>query len=317
MAQGYGFGKVILFNEHFVVYGVPAIASALDQKIVATVKASDGEGVILNDERKVTTGRKLDQQKESLDRIIKAIGIDPNRNPIKITLGGDLTVAGGVGASAASCVAITRALSEYFALKLSDEDINNIAYEGEKGYHGTPSGIDNTVATYGGLIWFKRGTPNIFEPIRIKEPFELVIGNTGITTDTKAAVEGVRKRREENPEKYATIFRAAEKVVYEARKALEAADLRLLGRLMCENHKLLQAAEVSCKELDFLVDLALEHGAFGAKLTGSGLGGSMIALTPGNALQERVAHAIKRAGFEVLKTRVGVKSWPQQRVESV
>ena len=308
---GYGFGKVILFNEHFVVYGIPAIASAFNQKTVATVEAFRGEGVALSDERKATEGykeEKLDQQKDSLDRIIRAVGIDPSRNPVKITLRGDLVAASGVGASAASCVAIARALSEYFNLNLSDEKINEIAYEGEKGYHGTPSGIDNTVATYGGLIWFKRGNPNVFERIRMTKPFELVIGNTGLTTDTKVAVDGIRKRREEHPEKYSKIFKEAEGVVYEARKALEAADLDRVGRLMCENHRLLQAVEVSCKELDFLVDLALEHGALGAKLTGSGLGGNMIALTPGKVLQERVAKAIEKEGFEVLRTTIGMKS---------
>lgn len=310
-AQGYGFGKVILFNEHFVVYGIPAIASAFNQKTIATVEAFRGKSVSLCDERGATEGykeEKLEQQKDSLDKIIRAVGIDPSRNPIKITLGGDLVAASGVGASAASCVAIARALSEYFHLNLPDEKINEIAYEGEKGYHGTPSGIDNTVATYGGLIWFKRGNPNVFERIRITKPFELVIGNTGLTTDTKVAVEGIRKRRETNPEKYAKIFKEAEGVVYEARKALEAADLDRVGRLMYENHRLLQAVAVSCKELDFLVDLALEHGALGAKLTGSGLGGNMIALTPGKQLQEGVAKAIEKEGFEALRTTIGMKS---------
>lgn len=309
MAQGFGFGKTILFNEHFVVHGIPAIASAINQKTIATVETSDGKGVSLIDDRNATKGykeEKLDQQKESLERIINAAGIDTTRNPVRITLGGDLTAASGVGASAASCVAIARALSVYFNLGFSDEKINAIAYEGEKGYHGSPSGIDNTAATYGGLIWFKKGKPNVIEQIKIQRHVEIVIGNTGLVADTKAAVARIKERKEKYPEKYNELFKKAENLAYKARAALEAFDLEYTGRLMTENHGLLQAAGVSCKELDHLVDLAMAQGALGAKMTGGGLGGNMIALTPGEALQEKVAGAMEKEGFEVIRTKVGV-----------
>jgi len=309
MAQGYGFGKTILFNEHFVVHGIPAIASAINQKTIATVEPSDGEGISLIDERNATKGykeEKLDQQRESLERIMKAVGISTTQKPIRLTLGGDLIAASGLGASAASCVAIARALSEHFNLGFSDEKINSIAYEGEKGYHGTPSGIDNTAATYGGLIWFKKGTPNVIEQIKIQRPVEIVIGNTGLVADTKAAVARIKDRKEKYPEKYREIFRKAENLAYKARAALEACDLEYVGRLMTENHNLLQAAEVSCKELDHLVDLAMTRGALGAKMTGGGLGGNMIALTPGEVLQEKVAGAMENEGFEVIRTKIGI-----------
>ena len=309
MGKGSGFGKVILFNEHFVVYGVPAIVSAIDKSTTATVEPFEGKGWTLDDRRPATPGykeEKLEQQKDSTERILKAAGVDPTRNPIKITLGGDLVAASGIGASAASCVAIARAVSDEFNLGFSDERINEIAYEGERGYHGTPSGIDNTAATYGGLIWYVRGTPPTFERIELKEPVEIVMGNTGIVANTAAAVAGVRERKEKYPKKYEELFEAAEKLVREARRALEGFDLKRVGELMDENHKLLQAIEVSCKELDFLVELARQHGAYGAKMTGGGLGGNMVALTPGKELQERVARAIEREGFEVLRTRIGV-----------
>jgi len=308
MVQGSGFGKTILFNEHFVVHGIPAIASAINQKTIATVETADGKGVSLIDDRNATKGykkEKIDQQKESLDRIINAAGIDA-RNPVRITLGGDLTAASGVGASAASCVAIARALSECFSLGFSDEKINAIAYEGEKGYHGSPSGIDNTAATYGGLIWFKKGNPNVIEPIKIQRPVEIVIGNTGLVADTKAAVAHIKERKEKYPEKYNELFKKAENLAYKARAALEDFDLENTGRLMTENHGLLQAAGVSCKELDHLVDLAMVQGTLGAKMTGGGLGGNMIALTLGEALQEKVAGVMEKEGFEVIRTKIGV-----------
>jgi len=306
MGRGRGFGKVILYNEHFVVYGVPSIVSAIDRATTATVEPLKGRGWSLDDRREATPGYKedkMEQQKESIERILKAAGVDSTKNPIKITLGGDLVAASGIGASAASCVAIARALSEEFNLGLSDERINEIAYEGERAYHGAPSGVDNTAATYGELIWFVKGRP--IELIKIKKPVEIVMGNTGVVTNTKAAVAGVRERKEKYPEKYAKIFKDAEDLAQKARKALESYDLKAVGKYMNENHRQLQEIDLSCKELDFLVGIARKQGALGAKLTGGGLGGNMVALTPGRELQEKVARAIEKEGFEVLKTKIG------------
>jgi mevalonate kinase len=306
MGEGSGYGKVILFGEHFVVYGAPSIVSAIDKRTIATVERKEGTGWILEDNRPETPGykrEKLEQQRDSIDRILRAAGVDVTRNQIKITFGGDLIAASGIGASAASCVALARALSDEFKLGFSDERINEIAYEGERAYHGTPSGVDNTAATYGGLLWFVRGKP--IERISIKRPVEVVMGNTGMVADTEAAVAGVRQRKEKNPEKYAKIFKQAEEIAHIARRALVDYDLRTVGKLMDENHRLLQAIEVSCRELDSLVELALSNGALGAKMTGGGLGGNIVALTPGKDLQDRVARAIKKEGFEVLMTRIG------------
>ncbi|MCD6237336.1 MAG: mevalonate kinase [Thermoplasmata archaeon] len=304
---GEGFGKVILFNEHFVVYGIPSIAAAIGDSTVARVENSKRFELV--DNRRETPGykrEKLEQQKDSLNRIFKAMEIDVEKNPIKIILEGNLLAASGLGASAASCVAIARALSKHFNLNLDDDRINNIAYEGEKGYHGNPSGIDNTAATYGGIIWFQRKPDgNIIERIKLKEPVEIVIGNTGKVADTKKAVAGVRERKEKYPEKYSQIFEEARKLVFDARNALEDFDIRRVGELMNKNHKLLQEIEVSSEELDYLVGIALENGALGAKLTGGGLGGNMIALTPGKELQGKVAKAIEKEGFQVIRTTLG------------
>jgi mevalonate kinase len=307
--QGIGFGKAILFNEHFVVYGVPSIVSAIGKYTVAKVEPYELPEWKLYDNREATPNYKedkLEQQRDSLNRILKKMNIDVSKNGIKITIEGNLYASSGIGASAASCVAIARALSEYFNLNLSDEEINEIAYEGEKGYHGTPSGVDNTASTYGGLIWFKRnGTGAEIERIPIANPVEIVIGNTGKVANTAQAVADVRKRKESNPEKYREIFERAENIAYLAKRAFGEGDFEEIGKLMNENHKLLQKIEVSCRELDFLVNIAREHGALGAKLTGGGLGGNMIALTPGKELQEIVANAIEKEGFQTLKTVIG------------
>jgi mevalonate kinase len=307
--EGIGFGKTILFNEHFVVYGIPAIVSAIGKYTIAKIKPAETTGIDLVDNRDATPRYKQDkkeQQQDSLQRIITKMNLDFSNKGIQIELGGSLYAASGIGASAASCVAIARALSEYYRLELTDEQINEIAFEGEKGYHGTPSGIDNTASTFGGLIWFQKDQPTIMERISLNNPVEIVIGNTGKVADTTAAVAGVKERREQNPEKYQGIFNRAENIAYLAKRAFADEDIHEIGKLMNENHKLLQQIEVSSKELDFMVKLVRDAGAYGAKLTGGGLGGNMIALTPGKNLQEEVVTSLEKEGFQTLKTRIGV-----------
>ena len=306
--EGIGFGKAILFNEHFVVYEIPAIVSAIGKYTVAKVEPINTPGWKIIDNRKATPNykeEKIAQQKDSINNILKRMDINLSKNGLEILLDGTLYCASGIGASAASCVAIARALADHFKLNLTDEEINNVAYEGEKGFHGTPSGIDNTASTFGGLIWFEKKETAVMDKITIQTPIEVVMGNTGKVADTTAAVAAVRERKEKNPEKYKEIFDRAENIAYLAKNAFINEDYRELGKLMNENHKLLQQIEVSSRELDFLVKLARDQGALGAKLTGTGLGGNIIALTPGKELQEEIATAIEKEGFQTLKTVIG------------
>jgi mevalonate kinase len=310
MGKGSGFGKVILFGEHFVVHGVPGIVSAIDSTTDAEVKKAD-KGINVRDERKTAKGyseEKRVQQLESIERMLKAMGVDP-KIALDIWVGGTLPGFSGLGASAASSVAIARAIAQELGMKISDEKINQVSYEAEKAYAGNPSGIDNTAATYGGLMWFKKnlgGGPDKVEPLSITTPVEIVIGSTGKVANTKAMVEGVAERKNKDPQKYNPIFKRAEELAYEGRAALEFYNLKKVGDLMNENHRLLQEIEVSSKELDLIVDLARKQGAIGAKLTGGGGGGCMVALTPGKELQGKVASGIKNFGFEVLSTKIGV-----------
>ena len=312
LGKGSGFGKVILFGEHFVVHGVPGIVSAIDSTNDAEVTKT-AKGITVRDVRKTAKGyaeEKRLQQLESIDRILKAMGMEPKSVAFDVLVGGTLPGFSGLGASAASSVAIARAIAEEYELKFSDERINEIAYEAEKAYAGTPSGIDNTAATFGGLLWFKKnmmGGDNTIEKLHIPETVEIVIGSTGLVANTKAMVEGVAERKKKNPQKYDLLFKRAEELAFTAKKALQEFDLRKVGALMNENHRLLQEIKVSCKELDQLVDLARAQEAFGAKLTGGGGGGCMTALTPTKALQEIVAKAIEKEGFEVLRTKIGVE----------
>jgi mevalonate kinase len=309
-AKGYGYGKVILFGEHFVVYGLPAIASAIGDKTIAEVEKAEKFEFI--DKRPETEGYKI-TKKDEIERELKMIfdfmKIDLKKTPLRITLSGNLLCTSGIGASAAMATAIARALSDYFELGLNNEEINRIAYEGEKGSAGTPSGIDNTCATFGGLLWFEKnlqGGPNKIELIKAKKPIEIVLGNTGISQDTKKVVEDVRKAKEAEPEKYNRIFDDYLKIVKEARSVIERGDLKRLGELMNENHKLLKEMNLSCKEAEEIISVAKANGAIGAKITGTGRGGYVILLTPGRKLQEKVAKAIEKEGFRVLKTKIGI-----------
>jgi mevalonate kinase len=313
MGKGSGFGKVILFGEHFVVHGVPGIVSAIDSTTDAEVKKT-AKGINVKDERKTAKGyseEKRLQQIESIERMLKTMTIDPKIG-LDIWIGGSLPGFSGLGASAASSVAIARAIAQELRMQISDEKINQIAYEAEKAYAGNPSGIDNTAATYGGLMWFKKdpaGGADKVERLHVRRPIEIAIGSTGKVANTKAMVEGVAERKKKNLAKYDPIFKQAENLAVAGRKTLEAYDLKKLGELMNENHSLLQQIEVSSKELDMLVDLARKQGAFGAKLTGGGGGGCMVALTPGKDLQGKVVSAIKHLGFDALNTKIGVEKY--------
>ena len=210
-----------------------------------------------------------------------------------------MVCASGIGASAASCVAIARALNQEYSLGLNDEQINETAYVGEMGYHGTPSGIDNTASTFGGLIWFIRdlsGGPPQFEKLKLGKPANLVIASTGLTASTKVVVGDVAKKKEANPDWFDSVSEQYVQLVNDAREALIDLDFNKVGDLMNQNHGLLQELTVSCKELDNLVEIARDNGAIGAKMTGTGRGGNMIALAPDDSATKKIAEALKKGG---------------------
>jgi mevalonate kinase len=312
MGTDFGYGKVILFGEHFVVYGLPAIVSAIGSKTTASVRKLETPGLNITDDRPEIPGYKIEKSEEqgkAIKNILRFCGIDPKEQGLEVKFGGDLVAASGIGASAASCTALSRALSDEFKLRFDNERINAAAFEGEKGYHGNPSGIDNTAATYGGLIWFKRNLrkgPNVMEKLRMKEPIEIVIASTGVTASTSKVVSDVRHRREEQPEKFDEIFEKYNRLVIEAQTAIIGHHLEKVGKLMDENQELLRQIDVSSPELENLIDISLNQGALGAKLTGTGRGGNMIALTPGKELQEKVSDAFSKQGYTVWKTLIGV-----------
>ncbi len=310
MAQGTGFGKTILIGDQFVLDEVPAIVSAISYETVTTVERIDGESWVLEDNRIEVPGykeKKKDQQVGSINRILEVMNFDAKKNPIKITVGGDLLAGSGVGASAASCVSLARALNTEFDLGYSIEQINHVAWQGEFPYHGVASGVDNTASTYGGLLrfWLKDGKQN-FEKIKTPKPFEIVLCNSGITANTAALDEFIEVQKKDNAELFKSRLNTIKSQGADMKKALEAGDMQKVGEIMTENHKLLVDMDMSHEILDNLCKLALENGALGAKVTGGGRGGYMIALTPGKELQDKVASAFEKEGYTlIIKATIG------------
>ena len=311
MAEGSGFGKSILIGDQFVLDEVPAIVSSISYETVTTVERIDGDGWILEDNRVEVPGykeRKREQQGHSVDRILEVMGIDVKKHPIKITVGGTLLAGSGVGASAASCVSLARALNAEFELGLSIEEINRVAWQGEFPYHGVASGVDNTASTYGGLLlFFLKGEQQHFERIECPGAFEIVLANSGVTVNTAALDEFIDQQKSDEAELFAARLKTMTAQVSEMKTALEAGDLPTVGKVMSENQKLLIDMQMSHETVDSMCKTALENGALGAKVTGGGRGGYMVALTPGVELQETVASVFEKEGYKVIRATIGGK----------
>jgi len=310
MNTGKGFGKTILIGDQFVLWEVPAVLATIPFETICTVeRLESGSGWILDDRRIEVPGYKKAKEKDcnaSFDRMVEVLGLDLDKNPIKIIVEGDLLAGSGVGASAAICVSFARACNKEFNLNLGILDINHVAWEGEFGYHGLPSGLDNTVSTYGGVIKYRiKDGVKQFERINLEKPIEIVLGNSGVTANT-ASLKGFLEEQEKED---LTLFNSRlEKIksqVKELGQALSGGDLEETGRIMNENHKILIEMGLSHEKLIELCDLASSLGAYGAKVTGGGRGGYMIALTPGKELQDKVATAFESKGIATIRATIG------------
>ena len=309
MGKGTAFGKTILIGDAFVLQEVPAIVSSIPFETVARVERTAGQGWTLEDNRTEVPGykeKKKHQQQESIDHVLEVMKIDVRNQALRITFGGSLLAGSGVGASAASCVSLARALNEEFQLGLSIEEINHIGWEGEFAYHGIPSGVDNTASCYGGLMVYqiKQGKKS-FERIAVKEPIEVVLGNTGITANTAELDGKVKKAESRDPGKFAAQLKTITEQSKEMKERLIGHDLARVGQIMVANHEIVIDMGLSHEILIHLCKMAMDQGALGAKLTGGGMGGYMVALTPGRELQEKVASAMEKEGYAVIRATVG------------
>lgn len=277
-------GKIILLGEHAVVYDRPAIAipfNGVHAKAIVFATPLAPTSQVRIEAQAIELDQTLDQLEKdhpfaiAIRGVMSALGIHwlPACH-IRIT--STIPMAAGMGSSAAVSIALSRALSTFLGHPLADDVINDIAYQVETRLHGTPSGVDNTVISYARPVFFVRKHP--IEFLQVHQQFDLLVADCGITAATGPMVSGVKQRHGEHTEQFEHYFNQIAELVKEARLQLESGYAAKLGPLLTANHLLLQSLGVSIPELDRLVDAALKAGAFGAKLTGGGGGGNMIAL---------------------------------------
>jgi hydroxymethylglutaryl-CoA reductase len=305
---GVGHGKIILLGEHAVVHGRHAIACPVPLTIRAIVEDGD-RGVELLIPRwgvEYQLAKPLEQRR-SFERAAGAIldKLGLATRTMRIEVFPDVPRGMGLGGSAALAVAIVRALDLHFRLGLSDAEVNDLAYLSEQNAHGQPSGIDNTLATYGKPLVYRRGTPPMVELLNIPEPLAIVVGMTHTEGLTARTVANVADARQRNPRLYEKIFDDIDALVLQAVSAIQDNDLNTLGDLMNINQGLLNALQVSTPELERLIDAARDAGATGAKLTGGGGGGAMIALCKNATTTAEVQQAIEQLGFRALPVTAG------------
>jgi mevalonate kinase len=300
-------GKIILFGEHAVVFGRSAVAIPVTQvqaKVVVTAnpgKACWIEAPGIGLESKLNNLPAEHPLALAVRSVQEKLGLD-HLPAFRLKIVSTIPIAAGLGSGAAVSVAIARAVSTFVGQPLTDEQISAVAYTVDQVYHGTPSGIDNTVITYANPVMYTRGHP--FERLIVAQPFTIVIGNTGVSTSTSDVVSDLRRRWVEAPNAFEPHFNRIGAIAREARRLIELGRPEEMGPLMNSNHSLLRQIDVSSVELNHLVDAALKAGALGAKMSGGGRGGNMIALVRAEKA-ENIAQALREAGAtETIVTQV-------------
>ena len=304
-------GKIILFGEHAVVYGRPAIAVPLAQvRATAEIEDSAKKGIRLY---APDLGRdywlREANEKDPFAQAVRVVALAANLESmpdLTVTVHSSIPIASGLGSGAAMAAAVIRALAKHleFSELATDGQVSDLTYQVETLLHGTPSGIDNTVVAYEKPVFFIREQPrNKIETFSVFQPLRFLVADTGVVSITKKVVGDVRRRWQANPEYFERIFDECGRIAMAARVEIEDGKVSEIGRLMGENQFYLKEMTVSSPELEQLIGVAMSAGAMGAKLSGAGRGGNMIALV--DAMQEEeVKSALLSAGVNHVLTSV-------------
>jgi len=287
---------VILLGEHAVVYGVPALAVGIDRGAYATAMAGTRTlltvpawGVFIEEGELATD---LGRAFTALAAASRAFsGSMLHQSPVVVSAHAELPPGGGLGCSAALGVAIARALMPGCDAARAAE----LAMAWEQVFHGNPSGIDAAVAAHGGSILFERG--QAMQTVTLPTSLTVCLGSTGVASSTKTMVDGLAALKERKPELVAKAFEGITSLVRNARLALEAGDTVGLGKLMDLNQMILSGLYLSTEQIERLCSSARDVGALGAKLTGAGGGGSVVALAADAASGDRILATWQEAGF--------------------
>jgi len=291
-----GHGKVILLGEHSVVHGRPALALSVARGAeVVVAPAPRAAHTTLHIEPwavEVDSGRETNEGREPLQQALRvARGFYEDDVEVALSATMHLPSGAGMGSSAALGVAVLRALDEARGVSRPEQEIYERSLAWERVFHGNPSGVDNAMATFGGIALFKRGEP--LTHVVPRKPVKLVVAYSGESSSTKAMVDSVARQYEREPLRIGKLFDAIASIVSNGKLALEQGDLKGLGQLMTMNHKLLSALMLSTDALEEMNERAMAAGALGAKVTGAGGGGCMVALVDGDDMARNVASALR------------------------
>ncbi len=300
-------GKVLLFGEHSVVYKKPALAIAINKRAYATVRKIKERKIIirtpdLNLEHAYDNNSEYNNSPTYPIYYVakKILDISEYNQGLEITIKSEIPIGGGLGSSAAVSVVTAYAVSRILDLKFNKEQVSKIAYEGEKILHGTPSGIDNTISTWGGALEFYNGK---IERLNINDTPPLIIVNTKISRSTKQLVEKVRQLYNRNPDIVKHIFDAMGSIAKIGKESLLKGDWERIGELMNINQGLLASIGVSNHIIENIIGTALKNGALGGKITGAGGGGCLLILTKENN-QQNIQKMLQNQNIEVITATI-------------
>lgn len=281
--------KVILVGEHFVVRGTPGLSAAIGLWSYACAERYEGPGFIEAPDLGVACRIGECSGVDGLEAIVREVG-----GGVRLRVWSEAPMGAGLGSSASVSVAAAAAVLRAARGEFSLEEVERLAWIAERVHHGKPSGIDHTTALYGGVLRFE--SRGIFGRIPLEARLILVIADTGVKRETRRAVQAVLSRFESHRAPMTLVYNAAALLVEEATRALIEGDVPRLGEIMDMMHGLLYSLGVSSPQIERLVWAARRAGALGAKLTGAGIGGVIVALVDSKRNGEEVAAALTAEG---------------------
>ena len=296
--------KVIVTGEHFVVHGAWALAAALPRRVRVEISEASSFGVI--SDRFGPKSPKL----SPVVRVIEEMGREFSvSTAVRVSIASQIPEGAGLGSSASTMVAVASAFSRFHSLGLGVDEVIQLSMAGEQEVHGRPSGIDPNICARGGVLLFRPGSKP--KKLRLGGSRLLIVSYSGVSRSTKGQIGRVAQMKDRYPGLFSRLASAVSELSLEAGRKLVAGDMEGLGGLLAVDHAALDSVGVSNETLDSMVDLMATLGSYGAKLTGAGGGGSVIAVAP-EAKEKSIVSGLSARGFETFAVRIptgGVKSW--------
>jgi len=297
--------KAIVTGEHFVVHGAWALAAALPRKVRVTVEPSSKFEVDSD-----LFGKGGSSELSPVSRVVEEMARSFSEEPtVKVTISSDVPGGAGLGSSAATMVAVASAFSKLNSLGLTVPELIDCAMVGERSIHGNPSGIDPAVCAHGGIILFRTGEAP--KKISLEGTRSIILSYSGLKRSTKGQIGHVSRMKGRYPGMFERLAAGMSELSLRASEMLRADDMKGLGTQLTVNHAALMSLGVSNDVLDEIVDSLLSMGSYGAKLTGAGGGGSVLAVAP-EGKEKRIVSGLSARGFETFRVRIpteGVRSW--------